>query len=345
MPGALDQATGGYQYDSQIVAGLRLRGWHVDVVELDGRFPNPDSVAASALDQVLDTVGPGQTVVIDGLALGGLPDVIRRHGHRLTILALIHHALADETGVETGEGRGWLEPERRALASVSGVVTTSIYTANRMQGLGLLASPPHVVTPGVEPHAPAMASLDPPINLCCVASIIPRKNHAGLVDALAKIRDLDWRCDLVGSLNQAPETAAALQDCIDHHALGRRIRLSGELTADALDSVYRQTDLFVLNSRFEGYGMVVSEALAYGLPLVTTTGGALHDTVPAEAGLTVEPGDTEALADALGRALTDRELFNSLKTGAAKARRHLPDWQTCAENFEQALLEIISING
>lgn len=344
VPGALDQPTGGYRYDGRVVTGLRERGWRVDVAELDGRFPDPDDIAAHSLDQALGTAESGRIVIVDGLALSGLPDVVRRHSHRLTILALIHHALADEAGVETTNGQKWIEPERRALASVSAVVTTSAYTANRLQTLGLLTSAPHVVAPGVDARPPATPSLDPPINLCCVASIIPRKNHAGLVDALAGIRDLDWHCHLAGSLGQSPETVSEVLDRVKRHALEQRIRLDGELTANALDSVYRQTDLFVLASRFEGFGMVVTEALAYGLPLVTTTGGALRDTVPEKAALTVNPDDTEALASALRRVLTDGNLFHSLKAGATDARRRLPSWQSCAADFQQVLLETSATN-
>lgn len=345
VPGPLDQATGGYRYDARIVAGLRARGWQVDVAELDGRFPAPDAAAVHALDQALGTTPSGQIVIIDGLALCGLPDIIQRHSHRLAIVVLIHHALADEAGVETATGQSWLEPERRALASVANVITTSAYTANRLQELGLVASAPHVVVPGVDPRSPAAPNPDPPVNLCCVASIIPRKNHAGLVDALAEIRDLDWCCRLAGSLEQSPETVSEVLDRVKRHTLEQRIRLDGELTANALDSIYRQSDLFILPSRFEGYGMVVTEALAYGLPLVTTTGGALRDTVPGQAALTVKPDDAEALAAALRRVLSDRGLFHELKAGAADARQRLPDWQTAVTNFDQILLESRTVSG
>ncbi len=97
IPGALDQRTGGYLYDAHIVTGLRRLGWHVEVLSLEGSFPDGDAPARASLSAALESLRDGSTVVIDGLAMGGLPGPVRANGDRLRILSLVHHPLADET--------------------------------------------------------------------------------------------------------------------------------------------------------------------------------------------------------------------------------------------------------
>ncbi|WP_111746534.1 glycosyltransferase family 4 protein [Salinisphaera orenii] len=343
VAGKLDQATGGYRYDARIVAGLRDAGWRVVVHELDGCFATPDDQAASALEQSLASIDSDQLVVIDSLALGGLPEIAQRCAQRLTLAALVHHALADEHDTDAMTRRRWLASEHQALAAATRVITTSDYTANRLLELELVATRPAVAEPGVEPRPCTTPNLDMPLRLCCVASIIPRKDNAGLVAALAQLRDLNWRCDIVGALDRDPATTTDLRRRIERHGLGERVHLRGILPNDELDVVYRQADLFVLASRFEGYGMVITEALAYGLPIVTTTGGALRDTVPANAGLTVPPNDVPALRSALARVLGNRTCFDALVAGARRARKNLLDWPAATQRFTQVLAEMDSI--
>src|SRR5690606_34035865 len=96
-------------------------------------------------------------------------------------------------------------------------------------------------------------------------------------------------------------------------------------------------DVFVLPSFFEGYGMALAEALAYGLPIVSTTGGAIPETVPAAEGVLVPPGDDRALARALARLIDDPRERARLAAGAAAARAALPTWQDACAKFAAAL--------
>ena len=96
---------------------------------------------------------------------------------------------------------------------------------------------------------------------------------------------------------------------------------------ERLAALYDNADLFVLASRFEGYGMAYAEALSHGLPVIGTTAGAIPDTVPQAAGLLVTPGDAAALARALRRVIADAELRRRLSEAALAAARTLPTWQ------------------
>lgn len=342
VAGDPDQRTGGYIYDAHIVAALRERGLAINVVGLSGRFPDADDEAAEALADTLSALQNHARVIIDGLAMGALPEVVAVHAERLDITALLHHPLGDEQGLNEVEQQRFHRSELRGLAHVNRVIVTSHFTERRVTALAEqyalpFSAPITVVEPGVKraPVSPA-AQPDEPIRLLCVATLTPRKGQDILVHALAGVERGHWRCDCFGAARDAAFTDS-VQALIDQHQLGDWVTLHGECDSETLESAYRHAHALVLPSWYEGYGMVVTEALAHGLPVITTTGGALRDTLPAGAGLSVEPGDSNALQEALSRFCTDPGLRQQLRQGAIHARNALSDWQAAGAAFAEAL--------
>ena len=349
VPGPLDQRTGGYIYDARIVDGLRRRGWRVTVHELAGRFPEGDAAARASLSGLLGLLPDGARVVIDGLAMGGLPAPVCAAAGRLRLVALAHLLLADETGLDARQRARYVASERRALDACAGVVATSEYTAARVTALGMHAAAVRVVPPGTDPAPPAPGpGADAPPRILCAATVTPRKGQDVLVRALAELEDLPWSCVCAGSLTRAPAFARAVQRQARAAGLAARIAFPGECGAAAMEAHYAASSLFVLPSHFEGYGMVLTEALARGLPVVSTTGGAIPHTLPPEAGILVAPGDADALAAALRPLLADgigsggSAAARRARLGAA-ARRHaarLPDWDGASVAFAEAVLDL-----
>lgn len=339
------QLTGGYLFDAHIVDELRTQGLQVDVVGLDGHFPEPDAVASHALDSALTAIPDGGQAVLDGLAMSGLPAIVERHASRLSLVALIHHPLADETGLGAPEQQRFRISETRALAAVERVIVTSVYTARRLADFDVPAEKLFVIEPGVTPGELAEGASDGVPRLLCVATLTPRKGQDLLIDALAALTDMAWRCDLVGGLDRSNPYVAQVTERIAHHGLGERVNLLGALPAETLSAHYREADLFVLPSHYEGYGMVITEALAHGLPVVTTTGGALSHTLPDTAGIKVPPGDVAALSSALQRMLSEPDTYRAYRDGAREARRNLKDWATAGRAFASALEAPLSLNA
>ncbi|CAM5196801.1 D-inositol-3-phosphate glycosyltransferase [Castellaniella defragrans] len=335
------QVTGGYLYDARIVQALRQAGWRVETVGLPGRFPDPDDCAAQALATALAGFDPADLVVIDGLVLGGLPEVLERYARALRMVALIHHPLADEYGLASDRAHRFRVSERQALGNVRRVVASSAFTARHLiADYGVPADRVDVVEPGTDRPDPSVVGgvdRDGPVRLLCVATLVPRKGHRLLVEALAEVRDLAWSCECVGDVRRDLACAEAVRREVDRLQLGARIALTGVLPPAALARKYREAQVFVLPSHYEGYGMVAAEALAYGLPIVTTTGGALRQTVPAAACLRVPPGNPAALADALRRVIVDTGARARLAAGARAAARALPDWAVAGAHFADAL--------
>lgn len=346
VPGPLDQRTGGYLYDARIVEELGRSGRPVTVHEVDGRFPDVDATSLARLDETLAGISDGAVTVVDGLALGAAPGVAEAHAGRLRLVALVHHPLADETGLDEAARARFRDAEAEALRHVTGVVVTSPSTARRLDDFGVDARRIRAVLPGTDPAPPAVGTGggEAP-RMVCVGSVTPRKGHDVLVRALARLADLEWRCDCAGSLKRAPEHVERVRSETERLGLVERMRFLGELQADVLDEVYRTATLFVLPSHYEGYGMAFAEALARGLPVVGTTGGAIPDTVPDDAGILVEPGDDEALADALRELLEDEERRDGMALAARRHARELPGWDRQAAAFREAVEELVGEAG
>ncbi len=338
VPGDLATPTGGYGYDRRMIAELGHLGWQIDLLDLGEGFPWPSETTRTTAATGLLAVPAGRTIVIDGLALGVLPEAALQLARRNPLLALVHHPLALEWGLSMEQAEALRASERVALASVEGVVVTSAATAKLVASdCGVPAGRITIARPGSDPAPPALGSHDGVVRLLSVGAVVPRKGFDVLIPALATLTDLPWRLTIAGDLTRDRDAAAQLDADIARYALGDRIEAFGAVSAQRLASLYAGADMFVLASRFEGYGMAYAEAVAHGLPVIGSNAGAIPDTVPPDAGLLVDPGDVRALAHALRRVIGDADLRRRLASAARAAAPQLPTWRQSAEIFARAL--------
>jgi len=338
VPGDLATATGGYGYDRRIIAELQVLGWQIDVVSVGDGFPQPNDEQRAVALALLEALPQGIPVVVDGLALGALPEAAERIARRAPLVALVHHPLALEAGLSPADSRKLFESECKALAAARSVIVTSRATGKRLNAD--YDVPPERITvapPGTDRAAPARGTPDGTLRLLSVAAIVPRKGFDALIAALASIAGLPWRLTIAGDLTRAPATAAKLEADIERHRLAGRVNLLGAVSPQQLATQYAAADVFVLASHFEGYGMAYAEAMAHGLPIIGTTGGATVDTVPATAGVLVEPGNVKALTRALRMVIENEEDRRRLARGALAAAADLPTWGSTARIFASAL--------
>jgi glycosyltransferase involved in cell wall biosynthesis len=259
-------------------------------------------------------------VLVDGLVGSRAPEVLVPAARRVRLVALVHMPLGDEC-------------ERAVLAAASSVVTTSVW--GRRALLEHYALPPdrvHVAEPGVDAAelAPGTAASGA---LLSVAAVIPGKGHDVLLDALATLSTHAWDCLCVGSLERDPAFVERLRDRAADEGLQERVRFSGPQGGAELAASYRSADVLVLPSRGETYGMVVTEALARGLPVVAADVGGVpealgHGADGARPGLLVPADDAAALGDALRAWLDDAGLRDRLRRAARERRASLADWSS-----------------
>ena len=337
VPGRLDLRTGGYIYDRRIVEGLRAKGWTVRVHSLDESFPRPTTSALAQASEVFEAIPADTITVIDSLACGAMPDIVERHRSRLRIVALVHLPLAADVGIEKDDAARFAAAERRAFACAARVVVTGRATLSLIGEHGLPPSRLVVIEPGTDPAPVATGSSGVPVQLLSVATLNPGKGHEDLLAALAEVPSRNWQLTCAGSVTRHPLTAARIRAIIREREMEDRVVLAGELDADALAERYDRSDVFVLATLRETYGMAVAEALARGLPVVSTSTGAIPDLVGQDAGWLVPPGDVHGLGQALARCVEDANLRARLAAGARRARSRLPRWDEAIDKMAATL--------
>jgi glycosyltransferase involved in cell wall biosynthesis len=342
VPGSLDQPTGGYKYDRHVIAGLRQRGCEVEVIDLGEGFPRPRPETLAAALPCLRRVPAGQPIVVDGLALGVLPEAAAALRESHPVIALVHHPLALETGLTDREAQALRESERAALAAVSRVIVTSPATRDVLVAdYDVPKDRITVALPGIARSgaAPSRRAAGETVNLLAVGAVVRRKGYDVLIEAVDRLAGLDWQLVIAGDCKRDRATADQLAATIARKRLERRVFLVGTVSDRELAALYRDADIFVLASRFEGYGMAYAEAIAHGLPVIGTRTGAIPDTVPSGAGILVPPDDPGALGTAL-RSLISYRWLRERCAGVARAAP-MPTWEAAA----QAFLDVVQITA
>lgn len=336
-PGDLQTRTGGYGYDRRVIKALGDLGWLVESVSLGDAFPGSDPAAIEAAGARLSQLADGDLVLVDGLAFAVMEDWAAREAARLKIIALVHHPLALETGLDDSRRTELAGREKAALAQARAVIVTSHHTAaGLVANYAVPAGKIAVAVPGVDrpPGVSKQHENETPIILS-IGTLTRRKGHDVLLAALARLKDLSWTCRIVGSTKLDPDVAAEIERQITDMQLEDRVALVGQVedTRPELE----QADIFALASRYEGYGMVFAEALVYGLPVVGCAAGAVPDVVPPDAGFLVPVDDPDTLAAALRRLLLERDTRAAMAHAALQAGQQLPSWRQAAEIISDAL--------
>jgi glycosyltransferase involved in cell wall biosynthesis len=326
VPAGIDdpaRPSGGNVYDRRVCRELAGRGWTVYEHRVAGAWPQPGAADHAALAEAVERVPDGATVLLDGLVACAAPEALAPHDRRLAQVVLVHMPLGHRP-----TGPRARERERAVLLGATAVITTSGWTQRRLIELyGLTADRVHVAEPGVDAAAVAPGRPDG-TELLCVAAVTRDKGHDLLLEALA---DVSCRCTCVGSLSRAP----AFADALRRRVPDGRVRFTGPRTGAQLDRAYADADLLVLPSRAETYGMVVTEALARGLPVLATDVGGVSEALGrapdgTRPGLLIAPDDDDALAEALRAWLGDPALRERLRRAARARRATLRRWSDTA---------------
>ena len=343
VPDGIDdpaRPSGGNAYDRRICRELTAMGWLVREHAVAGSWPWPDTASSQALARVIAGIPDGGTVLVDGLLASTASAVLVPAARRLSLVVLIHMPLGD--GPPGHVVAGASAEEGAVLAAAQAVVTTSAWTRERLlDRYPLRPDRVHVAEPGADPAAVASGTADGG-ELLCVAAVTAHKGHDVLLGALATIADRPWRCICVGTLGREPGFVARLRRQADADGIGDRFCLAGPYSAPQLDRAYAAADALVLASRGESYGMVVTEALAHGLPVIASSVGGLpealgHTSDGRPPGLLVPPDDVPALAVALRDWLSDASLRQHLGAAARERRRTLPGWSATTARIASVL--------
>ncbi len=337
IPGDKDQRTGGYIYDATVLRLLNESGLAVEHLELPDSFPDPEPRHVAASIQMLVALPASQPVIVDGLALGAMPPAALDQV-AAPIIAMVHHPLGLETSLDPARAEALIRNETEVLQRVAHVIVPSSHIAQTLTDMfGVARERITVARPGFVRPATQRSPVSPPLILS-VGLLVPRKGHDVLIDALSQVADLPWQSEIVGRF-QDTAYSAALQGQIEQVGLNERIRLAGEVDGPALQAAFGRASVFALATRYEGYGMVLSEAMMHGLPVVSCAVGAVPGTVGTAAHL-VPPDDRKAFAAALRALLDDPDVMAQSAQASLAQAASLPSWHDTASHFSKVISQV-----
>jgi glycosyltransferase involved in cell wall biosynthesis len=331
-----DPATvsGGNVYDLALRDGLTALGWDVRMV--------PAPLGERGMHAVLSDAPDGALVLVDGLLAGSAPDAFVRGSGRLSLVVLAHMVAASIASAD--ERAEAAERERRAFDAARYIVATSAWTRDELLSEGV-SRPGRVVVarPGTVASSAATGSPSG-ARLLCVGVVAPHKGQDLLLRALAGLDERpEWTCTFAGSVDLDPEFAGTLKELAAASGLADRVHFTGVLSRHELEEEYASTDLLVVPSRAESFGMAAAEALAHGIPVLATRVGGVPEAVSnSGAALLVPPGDPWALRVVLEQWCTDAARRRSLKAEAVQAMAGTRKWSETARIVDVALTDVLA---
>ena len=342
--GDTGRLTGGYLYNARVVAGLTEGGVEVEELVAGGADPDEQLAAAPRVGSMLDPAS-FDVILVDALARIAVAPYLDRWRSSRPVVVLVHE-LPSVAGGRSEEGgqpgqRMYEEPLLRA----DRLVAVSEHGRALLEARGVPPERVSVVPPGFDRLTPTDEAAPDrsaaPVRALCVAQWIPRKGILTLIEAWNRHPRPGAVLELVGETEADPAYAASVREAIAA-ASDASILVSGPVDDAALAAAYAAADLFVLPSRYEGYGMVYAEALSFGLPVVACDVGPVPDLLGREEALLVPPDDASALAEALDLLLGDPGSRARMSAAARSRAGELPRWEDAVAGVRKALRDAVS---
>jgi glycosyltransferase involved in cell wall biosynthesis len=289
-------------------------------------------------------------ILVDSIAAALAAPALATQRHRVPVIAVLHQPPG---GVDHGAVRARIQAplDRLALRRADVLIAASEHLAEQLVEAGFAQSRIRVVPPGRDVAPPPRGPLEDLRSgrraaFLTVANWLPQKGILELLEAFARLPDDTATLHLAGDESADARYAARVRSRLAEADLAGRVVAHGPLSSEDVARLYQAADAFALPSARETYGTVWGEAMAFGLPVVGWRAGNLPNLAEDEReGLLLEPGDVEALSQALLRLALDGDVRARL--GAAAKRRALarPTWEGSAERFFAAIRECVARSG
>ncbi|HEX2933974.1 MAG TPA: glycosyltransferase family 4 protein [Bacteroidales bacterium] len=338
IPGDIDTLASCYIYDKRLIEGLKKKGHAVEVHRLSDDFPFPSDESIIQFTKTIRQIPKGETVIIDSLALGVIPAVLKELSITNPIIGLMHLPLSVDPNYSAYQRTLITKPEMEALGYVGKFIVSSLYTQETLINLGIDENKINLVTPGIDDVPQKKNYPERPSKLLSIANMCRSKDHSLLVRALTALKDKDWELHCYGNLDWDRNYLADFQALIRKNNLQKKILVHGTISGKELSDAYLEADLFVHPSDFETYGMAMVEALAHGLPVVASTGGGIQKTIPSKMAQFFKPSDVYGLQSILEELFENPVIYKRLYTQALTYKQTAQTWSQTIELFEKALM-------
>jgi len=357
--GDLDTRSGGYRYDRELADHLLERGWELEVVSLPAQSWSPPAASAPGLVARLEAC---DVVIADAYCAPSVYCTIR--GLETPVVALVHYLRSAAGG---DEHREWVDRavERAFFSAADAFVYNSEPIRSAVEQLcdgdgpagdrgetvstpdATVAGSPAIVAPPAGDrlgNAPAFTTDEPrpdPFRVVAVGTVTPRKGIDTLVRGLSRLEGVDWRLQVVGDTTAEPGYTAELRALADRLDVAESVTFSGRVSDAALRAALRRAHVLAVPSRYEPFGIVYVEGMAFGLPAIASAHGGASDVVNEENGALVPPEDPDAVAAAIEPLATDSARLARASHAARETAAAHPTWADTCDQIRRFLAAIV----
>ena len=350
--GNLNTLTGGYIYDRILVEHLQSRGHQVDIISLPQRDYGR---------HLLDNLSPG---LRSDLAAGAydilLQDELNHpslfHTNRslqkkanFPIVAIVHQVLCRQP---RNDFLNWIFQaiEKRYLKSVDAMIFNSNTTRRTVEALVSNRRPSIVACPAGD-RLGSLPSIDRigsrtynkgQLRLIYVGNVLPHKGLLPLINGLSHLAPEIWHLTVVGSLTMHGRYVRNIKRLIAQRNLDRQIDFVGPRDGDELAGLFARSHIFIMPYSHEGFGMAYLEAMAFALPVVGSTDGALREfVIPGQNGFLIKRDDFESVNAHIHTLHQNRQLLFKMSKAAFRTYKKRPRWQDTMESIHRFLTGLV----
>lgn len=266
-------------------------------------------------------------------------NIIQRYFKRGKVIIIVHHFDNYESDSPLSIQKNIIKLKEKLILSFADIIiTVSEYTKREVISLGINPCSIFVLPPGLEREKlKTLSNAEGEINsqkILCVGHCTPRKGLIYLIKAFSMIEKRGFTLHMVGKVKKTSKYYKEVLSLIEDLKLSQDIFLYERLEQEELNRLYSASEIFILPSLKEGFGIVLLEAMYHELPIVTTKISAMPELViDGENGLLVPVADPTALAEAISKLIAHPDLRRQMGENGRQRITNSYHWDTTCSKF------------
>ncbi|MDC1054303.1 glycosyltransferase family 4 protein [Alphaproteobacteria bacterium] len=330
-PGNINQKTGGYIYENNILKFSKKNKFPINFIELSSNYPNPNIQDIKNLNKITDKIKSDNILIFDGLVLEGLHKSMKIFDN-FKIIALIHHPLYLEFNGKKSE-----EFFKRAIKiykKIDYFIVTSHNTKKLLsETFKIKSSKISIVEPGIEKFKKFKKIPSAKLNLLTCGSIIERKKYDYLIKEIKNIENI--QVNIVGDVSRESKYTNKIKKLISNNKLKNKVILHGKISQVKLESLYSNSDFYISTSEYEGFGMSLANAVLSKLPIISYKTSTILKTIGKSGVLYFDNHKKDTLKKLINENCFNKKKYKFLKKNITN-KKYLTNYQS-AKLFVKAI--------
>lgn len=340
ITGDINTPSGEFIYNKKIVDGMRNRKYKVFVHNLPADFPFPNANSISQFETVVKSIPSDDLLFIPGAVIASSPSIFEEYLKSHKIIAFVHVPASLSNDLTIYQKEIALASEKTALAKIKICITSNEYAKDALEERGVPSSAICLAKAGTDPYPVKTNYRNLPLDLLSISNYTRKNGLINLIKALSALKNKNWKLICYGVKDYDPNYFDEINQLIKKYGLAERIALNDTIEHDNISEVYLASDLVVLPSDNESFGMTISEALMHGIPVFSSATGLINRDIPTKACKFFKPGNVYDIQSVLELLLENELVYKELCTNAKLYHHQARLWEKTIDDFDSVLKKV-----